>query len=91
MRIVLLGDSHLARIRRDLPALGPDVCNAAVGGASALDLLAQAATASVGEDDVAVVSVGTNDAAPWKQVPVLTFSHASRHWERVPSSATAST
>jgi lysophospholipase L1-like esterase len=74
VRIVLLGDSHLARVRRDLPVLGPDVHNAAVGGASAPDLLAQAASADVGEDDVVVVSVGTNDAAPWKQVPVAVFA-----------------
>jgi len=76
MRTVLLGDSHLARVRRDLPLLGPDVCNAARGGASSLDLLAQASRASVGEDDLVVVSVGTNDAAPWKRVPVAAFAQA---------------
>ena len=76
MRVVLLGDSHLARVRRDLPLLGPDVCNAAEGGASSLDLLAQATTAAVEEDDLVVVSVGTNDAAPWKQVPVTRFAQA---------------
>ena len=76
MRIVLLGDSHLARVRRDLPVLGPDVLNAAEGGASAQDLLGQATRADVDEDDVVVVSVGTNDAAPWKQVPVKVFAHA---------------
>jgi lysophospholipase L1-like esterase len=43
------------------------------GGASALDLLAQAAAAEVGEEDLVVVSVGTNDAAPWKRVPVAVF------------------
>ncbi|WP_439936952.1 SGNH/GDSL hydrolase family protein [Nocardia sp. N13] len=75
-RVVLLGDSHLARVRRDLPALGPDVCNAAEGGASSLDLLAQATRAAVEEDDLVVVSVGTNDAAPWKQVPVTAFAQA---------------
>lgn len=86
MRIVLLGDSHLARVRRDLPTLGSDVCNAAHGGASSLDLLAQAATAVVGEDDLVVVSVGTNDAAPWKQVPVATFARAvSRCLRSVPA------
>lgn len=76
MRVVLLGDSHLARVRRDLPILGADVCNAAEGGASALDLLAQAARAAVDANDMAVVSVGTNDAAPWKQVPVTVFAQA---------------
>jgi hypothetical protein len=53
MRIVCLGDSHLARVRRDLPVLGPDVCNAAEGGASALDLIVQATSAGVREDDLA--------------------------------------
>lgn len=76
VRVVLLGDSHLARVRRDLPVLGPHICNAAVGGATSLDLLAQAASAGVREDDVVVVSVGTNDAAPWKQVPVAAFGAA---------------
>jgi hypothetical protein len=41
MRIVLIGDSHLARVRRDLDRLGPAVVNAAVGGATVLDLLPQ--------------------------------------------------
>lgn len=44
--------------------VGTDVCNAAEGGASALDLLAQATGAKVQESDLVVVSVGTNDAAP---------------------------
>lgn len=76
MRIVLLGDSHLARVRRDLPVLGPEVCNAAEGGATSLDLLAQATATGVEEDDLVVVSVGTNDAAPWKHVPVTRFAQA---------------
>ncbi|WP_372729982.1 hypothetical protein [Nocardioides sp.] len=75
-RIVLLGDSHLARVRRDLDRLacgdsGPaDIVNAAVGGADARDLLAQATAAGVGADDRVAVSIGTNDAAPWKQLPL---------------------
>jgi lysophospholipase L1-like esterase len=73
-RIVLLGDSHLARVKRDLPVLGPDVMNAAEGGASSSHLHAQATRASIQEDDVVVVSVGTNDAAPWKQVLVPVFA-----------------
>lgn len=86
VRVVLLGDSHLARVRRDLPVLGPRVRNAAVGGATSLDLLAQAAAAGAGEEDVVVVSVGTNDAAPWKQVPVARFAEAvDRCLESVPA------
>jgi len=76
MRIVLLGDSHLARVRRDLPMLGSGVCNVAQGGATALDLLAQATAAEVQESGLVVMSVGTNDAAPWKQLPVTVFAHA---------------
>lgn len=56
--------------------VGADVRNAAEGGACALDLVAQATTAAVEQDDVVVVSVGTNDAAPWKQVPVTVFARA---------------
>ena len=74
MRTVLLGDSHLARVRRDLSVLGPDVCNAAEGGASSLDLIAQATQAAVEEDDLDIVSVGTNDAGPWKHVAVPMFA-----------------
>jgi len=59
--------------------IGSDVLNAAVGGASSLDLLAQAGEAAVGPDDLVVVSVGTNDAAPWKRVPVGTFARALSH------------
>ena len=76
MRIVLLGDSHLARIRRDLAALEENVLNAAEGGTSSLALLAQAATVKVCADDFLVVSVGTNDAAPWKRVALPDFKRA---------------
>ena len=86
MRIVLLGDSHLARVRRDLSILGPDVCNVAEGGATSLDLIAQATTVAVEEDDLVVVSVGTNDAAPWKHVPVTVFAQAmARCMQSVPA------
>lgn len=63
MRIVLLGDSHLARIRRDLPALGDDVVNGAIGGSTVRDLAAQADAVALRLDDIVTVSVGTNDAA----------------------------
>lgn len=76
VRIVLLGDSHLARIKRDLPRLGQNVVNAAVGGATIHDLDAQAVAASVGHDDVLVLSIGTNDSAPWQAVPLSSFAAA---------------
>lgn len=64
MRTVLLGDSHLARLQRALPRLGPDVVNAAVGGAVATDVAAQAVRVPVLPTDVAVLSIGTNDGMP---------------------------
>jgi lysophospholipase L1-like esterase len=82
VRIVFLGDSHLARVRRDVSIVGPDVCNAAEGGATALDLVPQAAGAAVEEDDLVVFSVGTNDAAPWRQVPVTAYAQAVRRCMR---------
>lgn len=69
MRIVLLGDSHLARVRRELSQIGPQVVNAAVGGALAGHLAAQARSVGITVGDAVVVSAGTNDAAPWKAVP----------------------
>lgn len=78
MRTVLLGDSHLARVRRSLPLLGDGVVNGARGGATALDLRAQLLAVDPSAEDVVVVSVGTNDAAPWKQVPLDRFRSALR-------------
>lgn len=52
-------------------------------------MLGQAAGAGVSETDAVVLSVGTNDAAPWKHVPVTEFvrlvslcltSHAPHGW-----------
>lgn len=82
MRVVLLGDSHLARIRRDLHRIGDGVVNAAVGGAFASDLLPQAAAVGLEPGDVVVVSVGTNDAAPWKSVPLAEFGSALEEFVR---------
>ncbi|WP_159083622.1 SGNH/GDSL hydrolase family protein [Nocardioides terrigena] len=73
MRIVLLGDSHLARIQRDAPRIGENVLNAAQGGATVLHLEGQADGAGITGSDVVVVSVGTNDAAPWHDVSVADF------------------
>ncbi len=76
VRIVLLGDSHLGRIKRDLRCLGQNVVNAAVGGATVHDLDAQAVASSVGNNDVLVLSIGTNDAAPRQAVPLSAFAEA---------------
>lgn len=82
-RVVLLGDSHLARVRRDLDRLRPSdatVVNLAVGGAFAADLAGQAAAASLSRSDRVAVSVGTNDAAPWKQVALDRALAQVRHF-----------
>ena len=89
MRTVFIGDSHLARLRRDLEKLPGAVRNAAEGGASSRDLPRQADAVGLHDTDSVVLSVGTNDAAPWKQVPVSEFvralsaflaSHSPRGW-----------
>jgi lysophospholipase L1-like esterase len=76
VRTVLLGDSHLARLRRGLAPFPGDVHNAAEGGATSRDLPAQAGAVGLRESDVVVLSVGTNDAAPWKHVPVSEFGQS---------------
>ncbi len=76
-RVPLLGDSHLARIRgvhlRALrEAVAVPMINAAAGGATSADLRAQVRGIAF-EVSAAVVSVGTNDAAPWKAVRLDDF------------------
>ncbi len=50
--------------------------NAAVGGATVLDLEAQADGVSMSSADAVVISVGTNEAAPWNTIPVHDFQRA---------------
>lgn len=80
MRVVLVGDSHLTDTspRRRVTKLGPrlrrtglDVISVAVGGANSRDLLGQQIP---GGADWVVYSVGINDAAPWKCVPLEEFA-----------------
>jgi lysophospholipase L1-like esterase len=82
VRIVLLGDSHLARIQRRLPGIGENVLNAAQGGATVLHLEGQADGADLTGSDVVVVSVGTNDAAPWSDVSVAVFQRVLSRFVR---------
>jgi len=83
--LLLLGDSHLARIAG--PRLeelqrrtGHTVRNRAVGGATAADLLPQVTAAMTeGPPEVptrVVLSVGTNDAAPPQRLPRPDFGRA---------------
>ena len=76
---MLVGDSHLARIQRDVGLIGPEVRNAAEGGASSRDLLAQTARAGIDDADLVVLSVGTNDAGPWQHVRIEEFAEALDH------------
>ena len=64
-----------ARIRRGLRLIGPDLANVAVGGSRAVDLLPQALGLPVSDLDLAVVSIGSNDSAPWKAVTLSQFAH----------------
>ena len=52
---------------------GYDVYNCAVGGWDTNDCVAKAPYISNLEPDVLIISLGTNDAAPWKQVPLEKF------------------
>lgn len=79
MKIVLFGDSMLARFGKErleeLESKIPqsDVYNCAVGGWDSNDGVKKAPYIALLKPDVVVISLGTNDAAPWKQVPVETF------------------
>lgn len=83
-RVVLLGDSHLAHLGAAPEVIGrpgvSEVLNAAEGGAGAGDLLEQVRRAGVAGDDVLVVSVGTNDAAPDDALPLEEFADALRRF-----------
>lgn len=63
MSLVLMGDSHLARVRRELVSLGREVRNVAVGGATVRDLDGQLDLVAAIRPETVVLSVGTNDAA----------------------------
>lgn len=82
-RVVLMGDSHLAKLDRrrirQLDALTGDrypITNHAAGGSTVLDLLAEVELGALLPQDRIVLSVGTNDCAPWKRVPLVRFRTA---------------
>ena len=79
--LLLVGDSHLAEtttrdvvpVAARLRRLGWELTSLAVGGLdtrAALELLPNPLPAA----DATVVSFGSNDAAPWKQVPLDEFT-----------------
>lgn len=79
MTILLLGDSHLARLRttggqdRLASLLGAPVDNRAVGGSTVRALPRQVAGLALSSYAAVVVSLGTNDGAPWGAVPLEEF------------------
>jgi lysophospholipase L1-like esterase len=74
MSVLVLGDSHLARVAPVLSQLLPDATVRAFGGAVATDLAGQADGLDLAAYDVVVVSVGTNDAG-WREIPLEVFTH----------------
>jgi lysophospholipase L1-like esterase len=73
MSVLVLGDSHLARVGPALVSLLPGATVRAFGGAVATDLSAQADGLDLAAYDVVVVSIGTNDAG-WRDVPLEVFT-----------------
>jgi len=73
MSVLVLGDSHLARVGPALVAQLPDATVRAFGGAVATDFAAQADGLDLAAYDVVVVSIGTNDAG-WRDVPLDVFT-----------------
>lgn len=74
--IVLSGDSHLVWCRKKYlmqmeEILGDaDIYNCAAGGWTSRDLVAKLPFLSLLPADLFIVSIGTNDAAPWGSVPL---------------------
>lgn len=77
MRVLLLGDSQLARLVRYPLPVARDVVNRAVGGANVHDLPAQYADLDLGGFDAVLLGIGTNDAGT-RPVPLDTFVAAVR-------------
>jgi lysophospholipase L1-like esterase len=79
-KLVLFGDSLFAQAGKERVllferALGDyDVYNCAAGGWDTNDCVRKSPYISKLEADVVVISLGTNDASPWKQVPLATFT-----------------
>lgn len=79
MKIVLFGDSlfaqmskyHVSKIEEQIP--GSDVYNCAVGGWDSNDCLKKAFYIAQLKPEVVAISLGTNDASPWKLVDLEIF------------------
>lgn len=79
MKIVLFGDSLLGNFYKEhIQELESkihdgDVYNCAVGGWDTDDGVVKAAYIASLNPDAVILSFGTNDSAPWKQVPIDRF------------------
>lgn len=79
-KLILFGDSLFAQMDKrrinlfesTLP--GYDVYNCAAGGWNSDDCVKKAPYIAKLQADVVVISLGTNDAAPYKQVPIDIFT-----------------
>ena len=86
-RVLLVGDSHLARLGPTVPALGEEVTNVARGGAFAHDLAGQVARRDTAGHDLVVLSVGTERRRPVEAgaaAAVRAHPHRSRGRPRCP-------
>lgn len=75
MRVLLLGDSQLARLARYPLPVAREVVNRAVGGANVRDLPGQYADLDLAAFDVVLLGIGTNDAGT-RPVPLEEFTAA---------------
>ena len=84
-RLVLFGDSLFGQVGKDRVITiessleDYDVYNCAVGGWDTNDCKEKSPYISKLAADVVVISLGTNDASPWKQVPLETFKENLPH------------
>lgn len=73
--IVLLGDSHLTRLVSPKRKLAPNlyIQNLTSGGADTNDGLKTIKNEKIIKHSTVFVSFGTNDAASWKKVPLVSY------------------
>lgn len=65
------GKERIQKLESKVPQC--DIYNCATGGWDSNDCAVKAPYIASLKPDAVIISVGTNDAAPWKQVPIETF------------------